>query len=237
MGDLLSNNAHQECMNQSIREFIGKFIADFLYSQDVSAISYNYSQKIPVYRMAQHIRNEKNLLVAPHELYVIHQLVKATSKVDGSLAEVGVYRGATAKMICKAKKKKTLYLFDTFEGLPPISKYDKQFFQGQYQAFENEVRLYLRRYKNIQFYKGLFPQETGKAVVTKKFSFVHLDVDIYKSTKDCLEFFYPRMSRGGVILSHDYVSYGVKKAVNEFFSDKCEPVIELPGIQCMVVKI
>lgn len=58
----------------------------------------------------------------------------------------------------------------------------------------------------------------------------------FQSILDCLEFFYPRMSHGGIILSHDYTFKGVKRAFDEFFKDKPEVVIKLFGSQCMVVK-
>jgi hypothetical protein len=86
-------------------------------------------------------------------------------------------------------------------------------------------------------YKGVFP-DTAAAIENKKFCLVNLDVDIYKSTKDSLSFFYPRMVRGGVIISHDYdCGKGVTKAFKEFFKDKPEIIIELPTTQCLVVKI
>ncbi|NLE39771.1 MAG: macrocin-O-methyltransferase, partial [Pirellulaceae bacterium] len=53
----------------------------------------------------------------------------------------------------------------------------------------------------------------------------------------CLEYFYPRMIPGGIILSHDYdILAGVMKAFHEFFADKPESIIELPTTQCMVVR-
>ena len=53
-----------------------------------------------------------------------------------------------------------------------------------------------------------------------------------------MEFFYPRMVPGGVMLTHDYsLLGGVKKAFDEFFADKPEGIIELPTTQCMVVKL
>ena len=72
----------------------------------------------------------------------------------------------------------------------------------------------------------------------RTFSLVNLDVDTYESTKQCLLFFYNRMSTGGIIISHDYLTApGVQKAFDEFFSDKPEPVIETAGSQCLVVKV
>jgi len=94
----------------------------------------------------------------------------------------------------------------------------------------------LEKYKNVHFYKGLFPATAG-SVKDKKFSFINLDVDTYESTLNCLKFFYSRMNRCGVIISHDYISAtGVRKAFDEFFKDKPEPIIELSGSQCLIVK-
>jgi O-methyltransferase len=59
-----------------------------------------------------------------------------------------------------------------------------------------------------------------------------------ESTLACLEFFYPRMIPGGIMLSHDYsILAGVRQAFTEFLTDKPEPVIELPSTQCMVIKL
>lgn len=69
----------------------------------------------------------------------------------------------------------------------------------------------------MSFYKGYFPSTAGP-VIDLRFSFVHLDVDLYESTKSCLEFFYPRLNVGGVISPDDYVgAHGVWTAFEEFF--------------------
>jgi hypothetical protein len=63
-------------------------------------------------------------------------------------------------------------------------------------------------------------------------------VDLYESTLSCLRFFYPRLSPGGILISHDYLTAeGVNAAFREFFAGKPEPVIELTGYQCMIVKL
>ena len=69
-------------------------------------------------------------------------------------------------------------------------------------------------------------------------SFPDLDVDLYESTLEGLKFFYPRMSRGAILISHDYQSAtGVDRAFSEFFSDKPESVVSLSGYQCLVTKL
>src|SRR2546430_11261444 len=51
----------------------------------------------------------------------------------------------------------------------------------------------------------------------------HIDVDLYTSTLACLEFFYPRLVPGGILLSHDYsLLTGVKAAFTEFLAGKPE---------------
>ena len=189
--------------------------------------------------LVRQVRKETEIMLSDQEAYLIYSIVKKTEKIEGDIAEVGVYKGGSAKLMREASKK-PLHLFDTFEGLPDLSAKDnlKQFQKGHAASSFEGVRSYLSNYPNIHFYKGIFPT-TAEPVKDKKFSFVHLDVDIYESTHNSLNFFYPRMSTGGVIISHDYPSSdGVKKAFDEFFKDKPEIIIELYATsQCLVVKV
>lgn len=189
--------------------------------------------------LIKQIKSEADMLLTDQEAYLIHTTVKKTEKIEGDVAEVGVYKGGSAKLIREATKK-PLHLFDTFEGLPKLCAKDdaRQFQKGSYSASFESVKKYLINYPNVHFYKGLFPA-TAEPAKGKKFSFVHLDVDIYESTLNCLKFFYPRMSRGGGIISHDYSnSKGVKKAFDEFFEDKPEIIIEpFATSQCLIVKV
>ena len=90
-------------------------------------------------------------------------------------------------------------------------------------------------YENVQIIKGEFP-ESGKEITDKKFCFVHLDVDLYKSTIDSLRFFFPKMILGGIILMHDYHSDGIQKAFREFRNENDIQVIELTGSQAIIIK-
>lgn len=185
------------------------------------------------------IRSETELLLEDIEAYHIYMAAKRTQKVPGDIAEVGVFKGGSAKIICSAKGEKSLHLFDTFEGLPKVEDIDMvwPFYEGKFAASYDSVKNYLKNESNLFFYKGLFPK-TSEPVKEKTFSLVNLDVDTYDSTKKCLEFFYTRMSSGGIILSHDYITApGVKKAFDDFFENKTEPVLETAGSQCLVVKV
>jgi hypothetical protein len=183
------------------------------------------------------IKSETVVELHDVEACQLSALVDAAAKIEGDMAEVGTYNGGSAKIICEVKGDRPLHLFDTFKEIPEVEEIDGKFAVGQYAASLETVMSYLKDYPNVFFYKGIFPT-TAKPVERKTFSFVHLDVDTYKSTLSCLEFFYPRMSTGGIILSHDYLTaFGVTKAFDEFFGERLEPVISLTGRQCLIMKL
>lgn len=180
----------------------------------------------------------KPVLFSPGELLNIWEQARIMTGHGGVYAEVGVFRGASAKMICEAKEKTPLYLFDTFEGLPDeVSKCDGRFKKGMFTIGEKEVRTRLSKYPNVKIYPGLFPQ-TGEIIKDLKFSFVHLDVDLYSVTKKALEFFYPRILPGGRILSHDYGQCeGVWRAFDEFMVGRPEKLQPMEATQVLIEKI
>ena len=188
------------------------------------------------------VKKEVDFAFYPIEAYHVYSIAKSQSKLDGDMAEVGVYQGGSAKLISEVKNEKELHLFDTFEGLPKVSEKDTHFGTSYWKTGEfsntslENVKNYLSNYKNVYCYKGKFP-ETSNPIKDKKFSFVHLDVDLFQSTIDCLDFFYPRMVNGGIILTHDYHTDGVKQAFNEFCKDKKIPQIQLLGSQCTITKL
>jgi hypothetical protein len=189
-------------------------------------------------KLMRRARHERRSLVTNNELFIVHSLASGMAKVPGDFAEVGIYQGSTAKLICEGKGDKALHLCDTFEGLPEPGENEKQVEKkGRYACSLESIQKYLDGIPNLHYYKGFCPDSVRGKLDDTRFAFVHLDVDLYKSTLDCLEYFWPRMNPGGVILSHDYsVLEGVRQAFTEFTADKLEQVIELPTTQCMLVK-
>jgi O-methyltransferase len=182
------------------------------------------------------LKSEGRLLQSPAEGCQLISALRATKSIDGDIAEVGTAQGGSARLIAQYAAGKTIHVFDTFEGLPAPGANDPGFVKGAYVCSLESVREYLKGFP-VEFHKGLFPGSAA-AVNECRFSFVHLDVDLYQSTLDCLDFFYPRMHLGGIIISHDYATaLGVNLAFAEFFADKREQPIELIGYQAMVVKL
>jgi len=156
-------------------------------------------------------------------------------QIAGDLAEVGVYKGETARIIHHMLPNRMLHLFDSFEGLP--HQVIREDYDGtvrpQTVKFDNtSPEMVLKTIKgndNIRIYPGVFP-ETAHPIDNVQFALVHLDADLYQSTLDGLRYFYPRLSAGGVLIVHDYNHNweGVTKAVNEFMNEVPEEFVEIP---------
>jgi O-methyltransferase len=165
-------------------------------------------------------------------------------EISGNLAELGVYKGHTAKLIHHACPDRTLYLFDSFEGLPKqvIREDCDGTVRPQTVHFENTspagVINYIDGNEQVLVREGVFP-ETANGLENESFALVHLDADLYQSTLDGLQFFYPRLTPGGCIIVHDYNHNweGVTKAVDEFATTVPEVFVEMPDMYGSVVLI
>ena len=180
-------------------------------------------------------------LLDPARCFMLYQLAKHTSALAGDVAEIGVYKGGTAKLLVEIlNTKKVIHLFDTFEGMPSINTKEDIHKKGDfYDTSVESVKQFIGDCSNVFFHKGFFP-ETAQEVAIKQFCFVHIDVDIFQSVKDCLEFFYNRTVPGGIIILDDYAfpsCPGAKKAADEFYKDKKESLCLLPTNQAFMIKI
>jgi len=200
--------------------------------------SMNSRKEKKVVNLFKEIHRAKRSLLSAFEQYLIYSVARAQSKHHGAIAEVGVFRGGSARLICEVKGDKPLHLFDTFEGLPESTEEDRGVHRKhQYACGVEDVAAYLKDFDNVHFHKGIFPDST-EGVPDQQYCFAHFDVDLYDGTKACLEYFYPKMIPGGIIISHDYsLLAGVQKAFDEFFEDKPEEIIDQPTTQCMVIKL
>lgn len=145
--------------------------------------------------------------------------------IEGSIAELGVYRGDFAKVMNEIFPDRKLYLFDTFEGFPEqdISyEVENNLLLTSVGKLENtSVEYVLSKMphpENCVIRQGYFP-ETAVGLEQEKYAFVNIDVDLYKPILAGLEYFWPRMADNGYIFVHDYFSFsyaGTKKAIEEF---------------------
>ena len=140
--------------------------------------------------------------------------------VEGSFAELGVYRGNSAVILkyYTQKSNRRLYLYDTFDGFceKDLKGIDKNKKKALMDTSLDRVK---KKVGDAEYRIGYFPETIQEKDKEEQFAFVSLDCDLYAPTKAGLEFFFPRLSKGGMIICHDYSSgvwNGVTKAVDEF---------------------
>jgi hypothetical protein len=139
---------------------------------------------------------------------------------------------------------KEVHLFDTFTGMPEMTKQDPAsigLWVGRFgDTSLTAVKEYLGQFPFLFFHPGLIP-EILQVAKDRKFAFVHIDVDLYQTHLDCCNFFYDRMVKGGFLLFDDYgrnfCGSSARQAVDEFFSNKPESPIALHTGQGIVIKV
>ena len=137
---------------------------------------------------------------------------------EGLYLEFGVYSGKTINQIADLKKDRIIYGFDSFEGLPETWR--SGFEAGKFlKDTLPEVR------DNVTLMKGWFDQTLPSFIQEHNeiCAFIHIDCDLYSSSKTVLDFLAGRIVKGTIILFDEYFNYpGWKhnefKAFQEFIS-------------------
>jgi len=131
--------------------------------------------------------NDKDLIRLLFLITTVEELKK--SNILWSLAEVGVYRGNSAKVLNSLCPERDLYLFDTFTG---FDEKDCESENADPGGFSNtsigQVRDFIGTQDNIHYLQGYFPETTSQLDPDARFALVHIDVDLYQPTKACLEY-------------------------------------------------
>jgi len=183
---------------------------------------------------------ERFTLLSEDRCFMLWQYARYACRLpQGEVAEVGTYKGGSARLIAKTCPK-IVHLFDTFSGIPYTDVSVDSHKKGDFSDTSMEVvRNFLSDCDNVILHPGIFPSTTNW-VKDKQFCFVHIDVDVYQSVRECLGFFYPRTVRGGIIILDDYrweKCPGVEKAITEFLATRPEIPIETTRYQCVIIKI
>ncbi len=173
------------------------------------------------------------------KLLIQYELFLMSKKIPGEIVECGVFKGtslirfATFRELFHKTAKKIIG-FDTFGKFPSAdfsrdAKLRKKFVQqsGNQSISTSQLEKILKQKKigeNIELVKGditkTIPEYLEKHSKLK-ISLLNLDVDLYEPSKIILENFYPRLTKGGIIILDDYnVFPGETKAINQFFKNK-----------------
>ena len=173
---------------------------------------------------------------------------KSKNIYDDFLTKIRFYYMTQLVKYILKKNKILFHIFDSFEGLSSSSLKDGDFFfrndknriEQQFSSDEFFVKNnVLKKFNFVKCYKGWIPNRF-KEVKNKKFSIVHIDLCLYKPTLEALKFFYPRLVKGGVIVSNVYNSSvfpGETRAWNEYFKNKNKIFFFKHALnQCFLIK-
>ncbi len=183
--------------------------------------------------------------------YTLNYLLWNTNLNDGEVCELGCRRGLSAYQIAthiKTLNRKIIFhIFDSFEGLsellpvdvPHDRRQNNETLRKEYACPLEIVSQNLCEFNFIQYHKGWIPTKFPD-VQNKKFSFVHVDVDLYQPIYDSIKFFYPRLVKHGVMVFDDYGCMqfpGAKKAVDQHLAEIGGGfLIPLPSGQAFLIK-
>lgn len=211
------------------------FISHRCYVQHrPDAFAARYEELLPLQRIWEKGRRGNNRGDYTR-LYFLLSNIEALTRagVPGAFAELGVYKGTTAKIMNHAAPERDLFLFDTFDGFPEChaAADPVDIAPGGYAGSLDEVRRTVGDADNVHYCAGIFPKTAALVPAGTSFALVHLDCDLYEPMKAALRFFYPRMNAGALLIVHDYHSGcwpGVTDAVDEFLADKPEQLVLIP---------
>ena len=193
----------------------------------------------------------RNTGIKPQGLYTLLHFLEDSLSLEGDVVECGVWRGGSAKLmrdtLIERGVRKHLYLFDSFEGMAKVDAAHDRHDAGDYQdtsleyvqSFVTGSRQGAEDPQSIAiFRKGWIPQSFA-GLDDLKVCFAHIDLDLYQSIHDALEFIYRRLTKWGAIVFDDYgfaSCPGARGAVDEFFADKPERPFCLSNGQAVIIK-
>jgi hypothetical protein len=148
--------------------------------------------------------------------------------IQGAIVECGVYKGGGAAVIAAcASPAREVFLFDSFEGLPPPGDEDgdiarSRYTEGWCAGTEDEVRAIFERLgllgPRVHLVKGWF-QDTFPHTAVGTIALLHVDADWYDSVRLSLDRFWDDVAAGGFVVFDDYGRWeGCTRAVDEFLA-------------------
>lgn len=163
-------------------------------------------------------------------LYAQHLIAELDAQgIAGDIVEFGTYGGTWMEVLAQAVEKgaggRTLWGFDSFEGLPEpdAAKDGNIWHKGQYAATLEEVSARLRAAERpfLKLVKGWFcdtlPVEPAAGV--EKIAYARIDGDLYSSCVDCLSYLTDRLADGAILVFDDWqftINHGETLAFREW---------------------
>lgn len=177
-------------------------------------------------------------------LMFTYEQAKKYADKEGVYVECGVAAGAQIIAMACGAPNKTIFAFDSFEGIPLPSNRDDQMpgiamlSEAERKALPDPGKQKLESsgatcvslddfwinikesgvdWMNINSVKGWFEKTT--LIFDEKISILRLDGDLYNSTYVCLKNLYPNVIEGGLVIIDDWELKGCRDAVVDYFDE------------------
>lgn len=166
----------------------------------------------------------------------IVRFLEETGSVAGDVVECGVYKGGTlvamSLWLRRLGSSRVVHGFDSFKGFPQASAIDftggKSAQQSRLGDTTEQVVLKKARRLSVEgkivLHRGFF-EETLSQFSVSSLLLIHLDCDLYESYQTALQYLWPKLSSGGIVIFDEFADPawpGARKAIDEFFQDKIE---------------
>lgn len=166
--------------------------------------------------------------------YVAFAARHALRTGNNTFVECGVGMGYTAFFAMSQPKNFTMHLYDAWDSMKAsaLTKAEQNM-SGFYKDLDlNTTKQNLGKFNDmIVYHKGYIP-DTLDQTAPEKISYLHIDLNSSKATKQALEFFLPRLVRGGVIIFDEY-GYPGYEETKQVIDDILPDLLKLPTGQAM----
>lgn len=190
-----------------------------------------------------------NVIDMPWRVHIACWAASHAVQLPGDLVECGVHTGMLSMAICKYidfnATGKSFWLFDTFSGIPEeqmadeerpfrIAENDAYYRQDSYEI----ARRNFAPYPKARLIRGRVP-DTLESAGIEAVGYLSLDMNIAAPELAALEFFWPKLSTGAIVLLDDYgwTHYRPQKvAMDKFALQHDVEIATLPTGQGLLIK-
>lgn len=180
-------------------------------------------------------RKYRDFTMAPPGVFWRNMLVAdAHRHVQGCVVECGVWRGGMSAGLAEVLgPQRDYFLFDSFEGLPPVTELDGERAKEWQQDVESETyydncrapiefaerAMRISGVPRFKLVKGWFEETLPQFVPPAPIAILRIDGDWYESTLTALDSLFKHLAPNGIVIVDDYYAWdGCSRAVHDFLS-------------------
>lgn len=171
-------------------------------------------------------------------------------RIEGDFVDCGVHSGILSRSICEflnfgAITDRKYWLFDTWAGTPLTGLTDgEKEMAGRYNStiYKNDIYSLVEKefskFPNVHLVRGILPDTFSQAKIDKV-AYLSVDLNNAVGEKSCIEYLWPKISKGGIVVIDDYAwnGHGAQKEMWDVFAASQDRIVlTLPTAQGLLMK-